>query len=205
MKEYEFYIFDMDLTLLNTLKTAELSYTAAFKALGLEFDKNSIVHHLSISLEETFKELNNPSFSYEIFFTSFQKKAIETMVEYSHIYEDGLNVIRKLKEKGKTLGIVTNRDQKVVYAVLEHAHIKDLFSTIITFNDVKNLKPDPEPILTCIKRANFDVKNSVYIGDAKNDYIASNKAGIDFIAIERYNNCTFSCPTIIHSLEELIK
>ena len=56
MKKYKAYIFDMDLTLLDTITSAKKSYTAAFKEIGITFDVNTVTHHLAIPLTSSYKE-----------------------------------------------------------------------------------------------------------------------------------------------------
>lgn len=50
----------------------------------------------------------------------------------------------------------------------------------ILADDTKKHKPDPEPLLECIKRLNIDVEDAIYIGDAFSDYQASLNAHMDF-------------------------
>ena len=82
--------------------------------------------------------------------------------------------------------------------------LKDCVSSIVTCDRVKKLKPDAEPILKCIEELNVNTNNACYIGDAYNDMCAASSAGVDFIAIERYNNCAFNTEMKVRDLTEII-
>ena len=205
MKDYKAYIFDMDLTLLNTLISSKKSYEYAYKKMGLVFDEFSLTHHLSISLSETYYELDNPCGTREQFIEYFRECAAETFAEDSFFYEDGIALIQELKKKGKIIGIVTNREyENVMNMISKDQRMQGVVSSIITCDKVKFLKPDPEPIKKCLEELHLEPSEAVYIGDAKNDMVASERANVDFICVERYNNCTFECETIVHDLREII-
>lgn len=206
MKEYKAYIFDMDLTLLNTIISATKSYDLAFKKIGIKFDKSTVTHHLSIPLTASYDEFKNEAKgSFKMFFDEFKKITNETLSVDSTIYDDAIVLISHLLKKGVKLAIVTNRESKNVKDILKGSKIENVFDSIITCDCVSNLKPDPEPINKCLEQLKLKSNEALYIGDAKNDYLAAKNANVDFVCISRYNNCDFDCEIKVHSLMELIK
>ena len=205
MKDYKTYAFDMDLTLLDTLETSTIAYRAAIELMNCVFEPSKVVYMLSTPLTTTYDELENPTKPYKDFLDEFVRVARETFLSGSHFYKDSLEVLKLLYSEGKTLAIVTNRDSRVVIDILKQEGILHYFSSIITCDKVKNLKPNPEPILKCLEETNTCKEDFVYIGDAKNDWMSACNAGVDFIAIERYNNCQFDAKTKVHSLLDIKK
>ena len=203
MKNYKTYAFDMDLTLLDTIETSNKAYKAALEKVGGVFDKDKVVYMLSTPLTTTYSEIENPTQPYEVFLNEFVEVARDTFLNGSHFYDDALRIIETLYKEGKTLAIVTNRDSRVVIEVLKKAGIFHCFKSIITCDKVTNLKPDPEPILKCLEETESSKEEFVYIGDAKNDWMAACNAGVDFIACERYDNCKFGAKTKVHSLLDI--
>jgi len=203
MKRYKAYIFDMDLTLLNTLVSANKAYKAGFQAIGISYDESTVTHHLSIPLTGSYDECINPTGDFETFRTAFVNVADQTLVNDSFFYEDSLRLINRLVKLGAKLGVVTNRDYNNVCKILEKAGIRQYFETIVTSDRVKELKPSKEPILLALKELGVTNKEAVYIGDAKNDYLAATNASVDFISIERYNNCNFNPPIVVKSFDEI--
>lgn len=53
-------------------------------------------------------------------------------------------------------------------------------SSAILADDTNKHKPDPEPLLECLKRIAVKPEDAIYIGDALSDYQASFYAGMDF-------------------------
>ncbi|MDY2575040.1 MAG: HAD family hydrolase, partial [Bacilli bacterium] len=173
--------------------------------VGIDFDESTVTHHLAIPLTSSYKEFEKEAKGpYNLFLETFKKAANETFAVDSKIYDDALELIKHLLTKNVKLGIVTNREIRNVLDILKGTEIGNVFDSIITCDVVTNLKPDPEPIIKCLEQLNLNSDEVVYIGDAKNDYLASKNANVDFICIERYNNCDFSCENIIHSLKEII-
>ncbi len=204
MKDYKLYAFDLDLTLLDTIETSKIAYKAAFAAIGKTFDEGDVVRQLSISLQESFVEFNDPALSYQDYFDTFIDTARKTFLDHSHFYSDVFDVIKVLKAKGRTLAIITNRDGMVVELSLQKAGLLNYFSSIITSTNCHVLKPKPDPIYACLKETGVSKNDFVYFGDAKNDWMAAKNAGVDFVAVERYSNCKFPAEAKIHSLKEIL-
>ena len=84
--------------------------------------------------------------------------------------------VDKLAKKYK-LGVVTNRvkmgieESPVLQKLAKHFH------TVITYEDTKNHKPHPEPLLLACKRLEVEPSESVYVGDVENDIKTGKAAG----------------------------
>ncbi len=203
MEKHSLIAFDLDLTLLDTLETSKLAYRHAFESIGKTFDDDTVVHNLSLPLADTFANIGDPTLDYKTFFDAFISKAAETFLDGSHFYDDAIDAIKHLKADGKTLAIVTNRPMPVVLLALEKAGLSSYFSSIITSDKISKLKPNPDPIYMCLEETGFKKEDMVYIGDARNDWMAAVNTGVDFIAVERYNNCAFPAKKKIENLAEL--
>lgn len=204
MKDYKLIAFDLDLTLLDTLETSKQAYRHAFKSIGKTFDDETVVHNLSLPLSETFAEFNDQTIEYKTFFDAFISKARETFQDGSHFYDDAVKAIKHFKNAGKTLAIITNRPLPVVMLCLEKAGLTSYFTSFVTSDKITKLKPNPDPIYMCLDETGFDKEDMVYFGDAKNDWLAATSAGVDFVAVERYDNCNYPSDLKIHSFLEII-
>lgn len=203
--KYKFYIFDMDLTLLDAREASKLSYIKAHNAVGDKFNEFDLLHFLTIPLPASYAEIKNPTESLEVYMKVFEEETQRTVFDFSKFYDDAIRCIKKLHNGGFKLGIVTNRSRECINGMLEHCpEIKSFFDVIVSNEDVKNTKPDPEPMFVALKRAGIDSKDAVYIGDAFNDYVSSTKANVDFICVNRYGQCNFEVENIIENLDDLI-
>jgi len=90
-------------------------------------------------------------------------------------------IILKILSKKYSLGVVTNRVREGFYGVPELSNLKNYFSAIITYQDTKNHKPHPEPLLLTCNKLKVNPKYAVYIGDQESDIIAGKAAGMKTI------------------------
>ena len=60
------------------------------------------------------------------------------------------SVFEKLKNGGVSVGIVTSSTRSLVLPFLDQYKISPLVDVLITSDDVKNYKPDPEPIIAAL-------------------------------------------------------
>lgn len=90
------------------------------------------------------------------------------------------NTILDLHKKYK-LGIVTSRIKGQLLDYPQFKDVKHCFQTAIYFEDTKNHKPDPEPLLLATKRLEVKPMETVYIGDTESDRQAAHTARMHFI------------------------
>ncbi|MBI4163592.1 MAG: HAD-IA family hydrolase [Candidatus Aenigmarchaeota archaeon] len=89
------------------------------------------------------------------------------------VNKNAVELLNKLYGNYK-LGIVTSR---IGTRIIDELGIRKFFQHIITFNDYKRPKPDPEPLLIAFERFNIKPENTVYIGDNQKDVDCSKSAG----------------------------
>lgn len=181
---FDYYIFDFDNTLCNTLDASLRTYQEVFNHFEVHFDEKDISTYLGESLESTYSRLPSVSFSFSDFKDCFFKVSDEVMPSYVKIYDSALELLYLLKTLGKKTAIVTNKNRSTLLLILRENYIEDLFDSIITYDDVVLHKPNPEGIERCLNELYvLNKKKAVYIGDSLNDMIAARSAGIEFIGI----------------------
>ncbi|MBU1326521.1 HAD family hydrolase [Patescibacteria group bacterium] len=110
------------------------------------------------------------------------------------------NVVKLLTKNGYLLGLVTNRVRlgvKHFFRIFGHQHD---FDAIVTFEDVRRPKPDPEPVLLALTQLGIKPQEAVYIGDSASDMEAARTAGVYFIA---FNNPGLSCKLNVNNFTKL--
>ena len=116
---------------------------------------------------------------------------------------EGVREILDQLAKKYQLGLVTSRLSGALWNIPQLAALKDLFPTVVTFDDVENPKPDPEPLLVAADRAGVKVEECVYVGDAITDFQAAKAADMKIIM---YNNPAIeSADGYVSSFAELPK
>lgn len=111
-------------------------------------------------------------------------------------------IVKKLSKKYK-LAIVSNRRTYSVHNLLKLHKLTKYFTTVIGREDVTHHKPHPEPVLKALAKLQVKPKDSIYIGDMKEDVLAAKAAGVRsiFIAGERKND--YGADYIVKKISEV--
>jgi HAD superfamily hydrolase (TIGR01509 family) len=114
--------------------------------------------------------------------------------------------VGRLKEAGYLLAIGTSLDRNYVNMVLGRLGLEVSFSVIVTGDQIKNGKPDPETYLTVAKQLGIDPSECVVLEDARSGIQSAKAAGAWCIAIENPNAVpqdTSEADIVVQSLGEV--
>jgi len=102
------------------------------------------------------------------------------------VEENAGEVLAEFKNKDYLLSIFTNNSSLVAKTVLERFYLASYIDKIVTRDEIKFLKPNPEGLLLLKKTFAKQVQKIFYIGDSWIDGLAANRAEIPFIGF----NCS---------------
>lgn len=128
-------------------------------------------------------------------------------VKLLKIPSDAHEIITQLKKTYK-IGIVTNRLFEHVDFFFQAYGPTDDFEVVVTMSDIKNPKPDPEPMLLAINKLGVTPDETVYIGDSLSDLQSAKGAGAKCIILNDpsitgangYTNSFSELPVLIEKL-----
>ena len=101
----------------------------------------------------------------------------------SQLFPETIQTLETLKELGAKVGIVTNTSAKAVNTVFQNHGLKNRFDVVVTRENVKKLKPDPEGILLAVKK--LGATNCFMVGDLVLDILAAKGARVKAIIVRR--------------------
>ncbi|MBD8070768.1 pyrophosphatase PpaX [Bacillus sp. PS06] len=169
-------LFDLDGTLIDTneliissfLHTLEQYYPSQYR-------REDVLAFIGPSLHDTFVQMDETRVG----------EMIETYREYNHANHDVLvkeydgvyDTIKQLHEKGYKLGIVTTKVRSTVNMGLKLTGLDQFFDVIVTLDDVKNAKPDPEPVQLALSQLDSKASEAIMVGDNYHDVLAGKNAG----------------------------
>ncbi len=225
---FNFYLFDLDGTLLNLGNMSAyadmilLSTLKKLKASNLpEKDQRSEFWSSGSNFTAVLKKwgVKSPNSFWE-YYDKIDFEHRKVLIKEKKIYLfNGVNAILNELNRYENikLAIVSNTSDFVVDHVLKKFNITQQFQEIYSMGvniDQESAKPSPNGIFSVLARLNYDPLNdkAVMIGDSKVDIIAAKKAGIQACLINRgfqghshhHNEWDFKPDYIIENLDELL-
>lgn len=94
------------------------------------------------------------------------------------------DVVKHLKDEGKTLGVVTSKNRATAYRGLAHCGLEGLFDDMVAADDIDRHKPDPAPVLKALDNLAADPESTLFVGDSPHDIDAGKAAGVRTCAVE---------------------
>jgi pyrophosphatase PpaX len=92
-------------------------------------------------------------------------------------------VLVRLHEEGRRLGVVTAKRRSTVELAFARVPLAHLFETIVGGDETERHKPDPQPLLLAAERMGADPRVTAYVGDSPFDVMAAKAAGMYAIAV----------------------
>ena len=100
------------------------------------------------------------------------------------VYDGVIELLIKLKKMGIQRALVSSADRVKIQINLKVAHIQeDLFSLIVSGEDVKQKKPAPDIYLQASQKLNIPPAHCIVVEDALNGIKAAKAGGMKCIAV----------------------
>ena len=93
------------------------------------------------------------------------------------------DLLETLAAQGRKLAIVTAKRRTGVDLAFDALGIGHYFDAVVTAEDTKRHKPDPEPVLLALARLRSDPAEAAFVGDSPFDVGAGKAAGLFSIAV----------------------
>jgi len=175
-------IFDFDGTLINTndLIIDTLKKVAKDK-LNQTLDQNKITEMFGLTIDEQMRILD-PEGEEELvdYYFDLYLKRIESE---TFLFKDIESLLKTLKKLGYNLYILTNNNTNDTKKSLKRLNIINYFDDLITTDDVKMGKPDPEGLEILFKNNNLKKEEALFIGDSPHDIEAGKRFNIKTVLV----------------------
>ncbi|RFB13568.1 pyrophosphatase PpaX [Bacillus sp. HNG] len=170
-------LFDLDGTLIDTNELILQSFLHTFETYfpDRQFTREEILPFNGPTLHESFSSVD-PDRAEEMIaeYRKFNhEKHDELVTEFPGVFD----TIKTLKEQGYKIGVVTTKIRNTVNMGLKLTKLDQFFDVVVTLDDVKNPKPDPEPVLLALKLLGSTPEEAIMIGDNYQDIVAGQNAG----------------------------
>lgn len=116
-----------------------------------------------------------------------KEKTYARWVKYVNEYEegavlyDGIQEVMEAFQAAPILQAVVSAKTKEQYQIdFVEKGLDQYMAAAVLADDTQKHKPDPEPLLECLKRLGINAADALYVGDGLSDYQAARNAGMDF-------------------------
>lgn len=183
-------IFDLDGTLINTIKDLTTAFNIAIATVGeapkTEEQYRQYIGSGSLNVLKLIFAESNKSYSIEelekmlhIFMVEYEKLDDKETVPYEGITE----LIVKLKNDGFKLAILSNKPHDPAVRCVKNVLNYNDYELIHGKSDTIPLKPSPDGLNYFIKTMGVEKENCFYIGDSDVDILTGKSAGVTNIGV----------------------
>lgn len=166
-------IFDLDGTLIDTLKGIHIALNKTLKELNINFEysEEEVRSFIGNGGRILFKKALKRDFKEEEYLHYL--KNYEENQYISPLYEDVLSSLIEFKNKGYLLFIYSNKPEEVLKKLVKNKFPNLLFNEIKGENKEYLNKPDVKYILDLIKKYNLNLTDLIYVGDSIVDVLTA--------------------------------
>ena len=135
----------------------------------------------------------------------------DNIVVDTNLFEGMYPLLEELEAHQIPWGIVTNKPRRLSESLLAELNLSDRCAVLVCPEDVRNTKPDPEPMYLAAKQLDLDAKDIIYVGDHPRDIDAGRNADMytilaayGYLPLEsRDDLAAWQADAIIHTVSEL--
>jgi len=180
-------IFDLDGTIADTMPIHYISWKKTVARYGVNLSQKIFYSLAGVPAYETVNELNK--------MFSVKMDAGKVSVEKEQEYESNMSMAKPIepavrlihKYAGKLpFSIGTGTGRIIAEKTLELIGLASYFPVVVTSEDVKNCKPNPETFLLCAKLMKVEPSQCQVFEDSELGFKAARKAGMMMTDIKKY-------------------
>ncbi|MDT2556634.1 HAD family hydrolase [Enterococcus raffinosus] len=176
---YTTILFDIDGTLLDSNPMLISAFKKALESVGLKYSTEKLDYIIGLTENEAATLFTKHDEEKRLLISNWTRFVKHSRND-AKLFPGVIDVLSLLLLKNKNVGIVTSKRKKHMLVEFDRFNINHYFDTIVTSDDVKFPKPNPEPLELAMTRLNADKESTLYIGDTKSDWSCSKSAGVDF-------------------------
>lgn len=143
------------------------------------------VNHMSLTQSAPYvKQVYQLPMTAEEIYQEWTDMVYQSYAEKVQLKNGAKAYLKKLKQDGVKLGIVTACDPALCLACLNHHGLENFFDTITYVDDVGKGKTEPDIYLECLRRLDCKVEDAVLFEDILTGIRTAKKIGLKTVAVE---------------------
>jgi pyrophosphatase PpaX len=184
MAEITTVLFDLDGTLIDSVRLILDSYHHTLAAHGLE--PMSDAHWLAglgTPLRVQFRNWSDDPVRLEAMIETYREYNLTHHDAMVTAYPGAVEMVRAIRGAGYRTGLVTSKNRPGALRGLRLVGLEDAMELIIGPDEVTHPKPHPEPILKALGALGEPAAATIYVGDSVHDMESGRAAGVRTAAV----------------------
>ncbi|MDR2822228.1 MAG: HAD family hydrolase [Acholeplasmatales bacterium] len=163
-------LFDLDGTVLNSIEDIKISLNYVLKKHGYTELKTEFVKSvLGFGAYELIRRLPIMDKDFEVIFSEYKDRYQINLTNKSKAYDGILPMLRRLKEKGIKISLVSNKEIGKV-RLISRVLFDNIFDFIIGTSNIYKPKPDTGMLNKTLQELHLEPSDCIYVGDTEVDY-----------------------------------
>jgi HAD superfamily hydrolase (TIGR01509 family) len=180
-------LFDWDGTLADTRKVILVSFQQALNIVDVQADIKFIERQIGTGAEQTFRIiLQNAGKVYDdTLIKRLMEEKVRTQIKFGctvKLFPGARELLEELQGKVK-LALASMNNRPVIEDLLLKIGLKDCFNVVVTVEEVRKFKPDPEIFIKTVDKLHLSPAECLVVEDSLFGVKAAKEAGIDCIAV----------------------
>lgn len=177
-KRYEYVVFDVDGTLVDSERANLVSLQQTLLELtGRRYELEDLRFTLGLPDGPALRQLGFEQPEEAERAGRRWEQLAEREAASNTVYPGIRSTIEELHRRGIGTGVASSRARHEYAEQISPLGIDDLFDHIVLVEDTERHKPEPDPLLECLRRAGVAAERALYVGDAEYDVRCATSAG----------------------------
>ena len=205
MKKYTAYLFDLDGTLVDSEKLKGKALAETCSLFGGTVDVKvykTVMGERWLNVTSHFFTMAKIEPDIDEFNAEFKKFYQELLLKELTPNPNVVELLFKLKALRKKMGVVSSGADWMVDQVLSQLELSEFFDIVISKEQVKKLKPDPEAYLLALEKLGLPSSEVLIFEDSNSGLIAARNANCDSVAFKHEFNANHDLSLAIQTISD---
>ncbi len=184
MSKLQAVVFDFDGVLADSVPAYRAAVDDVISATGdRDPDPDLTATADTLTVAQRIKEFYDLTVPVEALVRQIEDNALDRLMTIYAIVPGAPELVDSLRAAGMRLGIASLAPRRNIEKVLNQAGLLNQFDTVVTVDDVVNIKPDPEIYLRAAENLQVDPTNCVAVEDSDRGISSAKAAGMAVIGL----------------------